>query len=166
MEDIIKKLNKPTLQVKFKKLNPLSQTPTRANKADAGFDLTATSIECPYSGLFNPLKSSAKARRRDYIEVGTGISCEIPEGYVGFLFPRSSISKTRHFLRNSVGVIDSGYRGEVKLRFSLDGGSSCYKVGDKVAQIIFIKLPTVELVEAEVLSTSDRGEGGFGSSGK
>jgi dUTP pyrophosphatase len=153
------------LEVKFKKLHPLSQTPTRANKTDAGLDLTATSIDRPYSGVFNPLKTSARARRRDYVEVGTGISFEIPEGYVGLLFPRSSISQTKHFLRNSVGVIDSGYRGEVKLRFSLDDGNSCYKVGDKVGQIIFIKLPTVQLTEVEELPPSERGGGGFGSSG-
>lgn len=98
--------------------------------------------------------------------MGTGVSLEIPEGYVGFLFPRSSISKTKHFLRNSVGVIDSGYRGEVKLRFSLDESSTSYQIGDKVGQVIFVKLPTVELTEVEELPTSARGEGGFGSSGK
>lgn len=150
------------MKVKFKKLNPSAKTPTKANETDAGFDLTATSIECPYSGLFNPLRSSA----RDYVEVGTGVSLEIPEGYVGFLFPRSSISKTKHFLRNSVGVIDSGYRGEVKLRFSLDESATSYQIGDKVGQVIFVKLPTVELTEVEELPTSARGEGGFGSSGK
>ena len=101
-----------------------------------------------------------------FVEVCTGISLEIPKGYVGLLFPRSSITKTKHFLRNSVGVIDSGYRGEVKLRFSLDESSTSYQIGDKVGQIIFIKLPAVELIEVEELSPSVRSTGGFGSSGR
>ena len=142
------------MKVKFKKLNGLAQSPSRANKGDAGFDLVASSIE-------HPLGSTGV-----FVEICTGISVEIPTGYVGLVFPRSSITKTKHFLRNSVGVIDSGYRGEIKLRFSLDESPSSYQIGDKVAQIIFIKLPTVELIEVEELSTSDRGTGGFGSSGK
>lgn len=135
------------MKVKFKKLNGLAQSPSRANKGDAGFDLVASSIE-------HPLGSTGV-----FVEICTGISVEIPTGHVGLVFPRSSITKTKHFLRNSVGVIDSGYRGEIKLRFSLDESPSSYQIGDKVAQIIFIKLPTVELIEVEELSTSDRGTG-------
>jgi dUTP pyrophosphatase len=101
-----------------------------------------------------------------YIEVGTGLSFEIPAGYVGLVFPRSSITKTRHFLRNGVGVIDSGYMGEVKLRFSPDESVSSYAIGDRVGQIIFLRLPVVNLIEVEDLSPSTRKEGGFGSSGK
>ena len=142
------------MKVKYKKLNPLAKHPAKANETDAGFDLVATSLEYPIgsTGIF--------------VEVCTGISFEIPKGHVGLLFPRSSITKTQHFLRNSVGVIDSGYRGEVKLRFSLDESPSSYQIGDKVGQIIFIKLPVVELIEVDELSTSDRSTGGFGSSGK
>ena len=142
------------MKVKYKKLNPLAKDPIRANETDAGFDLVATSLEHPFgsTGVF--------------VEVCTGISLEIPKGHVGLLFPRSSITKTKHFLRNSVGVIDSGYRGEIKLRFSLDESSTSYGIGDKVGQIIFIKLPVVELIEADELSTSDRSTGGFGSSGR
>ena len=142
------------MKVKFKKLNMLAQDPFRANGTDAGFDLIASSIE-------HPLGSTSL-----FVEVCTGISVEIPNGYVGLLFPRSSISTTKHFLRNSVGVIDSGYRGEIKLRFSLDESPTSYQIGDKVGQIIFIKLPVVELIEVEELSTSDRSTGGFGSSGR
>lgn len=142
------------MKVKFKKLNGLAQSPSRANKGDAGFDLVASSIE-------HPLGSTGV-----FVEICTGISVEIPTGHVGLVFPRSSITKTKHFLRNSVGVIDSGYRGEIKLRFSLDESPSSYQIGDKVAQIIFIKLPVVELIEADELSTSDRSTGGFGSSGR
>jgi len=99
------------------------------------------------------------------VEVTTGLACEIPAGYVGLVFPRSSISNTKHFLRNSVGVIDSGYRGEIKLRFSVDDSNTAYEIGDRVGQIVFLRLPVVDIVEAEELSSSARREGGFGSSG-
>lgn len=90
----------------------------------------------------------------------------MPQGYAGFVFPRSSISKTGHFLKNSVGVIDSGYRGEIKLRMSIPVGSENeYKVGDKIGQLIIIKLPWVEIEEVKELSDTDRGQGGFGSTG-
>jgi dUTP pyrophosphatase len=142
------------MKVKIKRLNPLAVAPSRANKHDAGFDLVATSIEYPSgsTGVF--------------IEVCTGLSFEIPPSYVGLIFPRSSISDTKHFLRNSVGVIDSGYRGEVKLRFSVDDSITSYQIGDRVGQIVFVKLPVIELIESESLAESDREEGGFGSSGR
>ena len=136
------------MKVKYKLLNSYASIPERANPNDAGFDLKATEITYPSSsGVF--------------IEVKTGIALEIPKNYVGLLFPRSSISNTKHFLRNSVGVIDSGYRGEIKLRFSIDDTSTCYQVGDKVGQIIFVKLPSIELVESQNLDPSHRGEGGL-----
>ena len=100
------------------------------------------------------------------MEVCTGLSFEIPSGYVGLVFPRSSISNTKHFLRNSVGVIDSGYRGEIKLRFSMDDSNTAYQIGDKVGQIVFLKLPKVNLVQSEDLSLTSRNTGGFGSSGQ
>lgn len=142
------------MKVKFKKLIPQAKVPERANPTDAGFDLSATSITYPSgsSGVF--------------IEACTGISLEIPKGYVGLVFPRSSISNTKHFLRNSVGVIDSGYRGEIKLRFSIDETNTSYQMGDKIGQIVFIKLPQIEMTESQDLSDSDRGTGGFGSTGK
>ena len=101
-----------------------------------------------------------------FYEYGTGLAMEIPEGYVGLVFPRSSISKTDHYLRNSVGVIDSGYRGEIKIRMStpLLGGVE-YKEGDRIAQLVIMKLPWVNIEEVEELSDTDRGDGGFGSTG-
>lgn len=141
------------MKVKFKKLVPHAQPPSQANSGDAGYDLTATAVNYPTvsEGVFT--------------EICTGLSFEIPKGYVGLVFPRSSISKTKHFLRNSVGVIDSGYRGEVKLRFSTDESNTSYKIGDRVGQIVFIKLPKIELTESDSLSGSQRSKGGFGSSG-
>jgi len=142
------------MKIKFKKLHELAQPPSRANDGDAGFDLKAIALEYPTEGDSGL-----------YIQARTGLSFEIPKGYVGLVFPRSSISKTRHSLRNAVGVIDSGYRGEVNLRFSHDQSNTAYKMGDKVGQIVFLKLPNIELIESESLSSSQRGTGGFGSSG-
>ena len=106
-------------------------------------------------------------RHGQYYEYGTGLAIEIPDGYVGLVFPRSSISKTDHFLRNSVGVIDSGYRGEVKLRMSVPAlGSKSYEVGEKIGQLLIIKLPTVNIQQVDTLSSSERGLGGFGSTGR
>ena len=142
------------MNVKYKLLNPLASPPKTANIGDAGFDLKATAITYPSEGV------------GVFIEVCTGLSFEIPSGYVGLVFPRSSISNTKHFLRNSVGVIDSGYRGEIKLRFSMDDSNTAYQIGDKVGQIVFLKLPKVNLVQSEDLSLTSRNTGGFGSSGQ
>ncbi len=142
------------MKIKFKKLHPRAKSPERAHEDDAGFDLFACATEWSLneaSGL--------------YTEYGTGIAVEIPKGYVGFLLPRSSISKTRHILKNSVGVIDSGYRGEIKFRFTPDQTRTAYTVGSKIGQIVFIKLPKIEMEEVDELSTSIRGNKGFGSSG-
>lgn len=142
------------MKVKFKKLHPHAVKPTQANDGDAGFDLKCVTAEIK------------QQQNSIFLECGTGISLEIPKGYVGLLFPRSSISNTKHSLRNSVGVIDSGYRGEIKLRFSPDNTSQAYVSGDKVGQIVFLRLPKIELEESESLLSSQRNEKGFGSSGK
>lgn len=148
------------LKVKIKKLIPEAVIPKYAKPGDAGMDLVATSQEFE--------KNAAGRRLQVY---GTGLAFEIPEGYVGLIFPRSSIAKTELALTNCVGVIDSGYRGEVKFKFAIDGGSRAtnegtYKVGDRIGQIIIMPYPAVEFEETEELSSTERGEGGFGSSGK
>jgi dUTP pyrophosphatase len=138
------------MKLKIKKLSKNSVVPFYAKSGDAGMDLTCTST----------------TKTTKYFEYGTGLAIEIPKGYSGFVFPRSSISKTDHFLKNSVGVIDSGYRGEIKLRMSVPTDSKNeYKVGDKIGQLIIMKLPWVEIQEVQELSDTDRGEGGFGSTG-
>lgn len=137
------------MQVKIKRLNDKAILPTKAHATDAGYDLYASS--CHYeNGL---------------VCYGTGIAVEIPQGYVGLVFPRSSIANTHLALSNSVGVIDSGYRGEIKAKFR-KGGTRGYNVGDRIAQLIIIPYPEVVFEEAEELSESDRGTGGYGSSGK
>lgn len=140
------------MNIKFKKLHEKAVVPSKAHAFDAGLDLTAVS----------------KTINSDwgYIEYGTGLAMEIPNWCVGLVFPRSSISKTRHFLRNSVGVIDSGYRGEIKLRFSLDNSDNIeYDLYHKVGQIMIIELPDLSISEVKELSLSERDSGGFGSTG-
>ncbi len=151
------------MQVKIKKLNSNAVIPTYAKTGDAGMDLVATEI----------LKDTP-----EQITYGMGIALEIPEGFVGLIFPRSSIRKTGLQLSNSVGVIDSGYRGELQATFNKIFGSEgmydetkiptteFYKVGDRIAQIMIIPYPPIEFVEADELSNTERGEGGFGSTGK
>ena len=93
---------------------------------------------------------------------------QIPEGFVGLVFKRSSVSKTSLMLRNAVGVIDSNYRGEIMLKFlDLEEISSLpnYVAGNKIGQIMIIERPQIELEEVEELSETSRGSGGFGSTG-
>jgi len=140
--------------------------PTYAKDGDAGMDVIATSIISD-----TPTQ----------ITYGLGIALEIPKGFVGLVFPRSSIRKTGLQLSNSVGVIDSGYRGELQATFNKLFGSEgmydemkvnqiqpndFYKVGDRIAQIMIIPHPEIEFEEADELSDTERGEGGFGSTGK
>jgi dUTP pyrophosphatase len=141
------------MKVRVKKLHPGAVVPKYAKPGDAGLDLTAISKEYDAAN--------------DLVVFGTGLAVEIPEGYVGLIFPRSSICKTPLILSNSVGVIDSGYRGEIKFMFRpIDRPRKNYEVGDRIGQLIIMPFPQVELVEAEELSSSERGTGGFGSSGK
>ena len=166
------------MKVKIKKLHPDAVIPAYAKAGDAGMDLTAVSIS--YDKYGN-------------ICYGTGLAFEIPEGYVGLVFPRSSVYKTNLNLSNSVGVIDSGYRGEVSLKFNILHNASpwlkflwqqrfkksrvlnvpvktlafgTYNVGDRVGQIIIMPYPQIEFEEALTLSDTERGSNGYGSSGK
>jgi len=144
------------LTVKFRKLVPEAVTPQYAQDGDAGMDLTSTSF-----------------RRTDtFMEYGTGIAVEIPSSHVGLLFPRSSITKAPKgvSLKNSVGVIDSNYRGEILVRFEFPYSNyhraEMPDIGDKIAQLIIIPYPKVHLEEVQELSDSNRGDGGFGSTDK
>lgn len=140
------------IELKIKKLHPDAVIPCYAKAGDAGMDLVATSV--------------AWNNTDTMVTYDTGLSLEIPEGYVGLLFPRSSVSKTTLNLANSVGVIDSGYRGSLMLKFRYLEEGDVYEVGDRVAQLVIMKLPFVEITEVAELSLSERGEGGFGSTGK
>lgn len=140
------------LRVKIKRLNKNAVIPTYAKAGDAGMDLVATS------------KPSNTSFQSTY---GTGLAFQIPSGYVGLIFPRSSIREKEISLSNAVGVIDSGYTGEVMATFNKHAGldSVDYKIGDKIAQIIIMPYPKIEFEEVDELSATERGTGGFGSTG-
>ena len=166
------------MEVKIKKLDPKAVIPKYAKPGDAGMDLTATSKF--YDEFGN-------------VCYGVGLAFEIPEGFVGLLFPRSSIYKYSITLSNSVGVIDSGYRGEVLFKFKpsgmfvdleeacisdtfeciefgkehdhLENNHSDYEIGDRIGQIIILPYPKIEFVEVDELSETERGIGGYGSTG-
>ena len=166
------------MEVKIKKLHKDAVIPKYAKPGDAGLDLTATSMEYDEDGNW---------------VYGTGLAFEIPEGYVGMLFPRSSNAKTNMYLTNSVGILDSGYRGEVMFKYKTVHNVSnylphwwyakvlkrkgyevhidcithkAYKVGDRIGQIIIIPYPKIDFVEVDELSETERGTGGYGSSGE
>ncbi len=140
------------LNVKIKKLHPDAVIPKYAKDGDAGLDLVATEIVDNTSSQ---------------VTYGTGLAMEIPYGYVGLLFPRSSIKNYELELSNSVGVADSGYRGEIRAVFNKTNGmdSMKYNVGDKVVQLIILPYPKINFVLSDELSDSERGTGGYGSTG-
>lgn len=150
------------MEVKIKKLHPDAVIPTYGTDGSAGMDLTAVSHEIDEYG------------NRVY---HTGIAVEIPRGYVGLIFPRSSICKHSIHLTNAVGVIDSDYRGEITAKFKptpyfkadiydFQTFPSQYKEGDRIAQMIIIPYPQIEFKEVDELSDTERGNGGYGSTGR
>lgn len=154
------------MKIKFKKLHEDAVLPSYARPGDAGLDITTVSDSVSTN-------SGEDKSQWYYIEYKTGLAVELPEGYVGLLFPRSSISKSALILANSVGILDSGFRGEICFRFKVDAGimaqAICdshpakYKKGDKIGQLVIIPYPTVKPEFGEELSKTERGEGGFGS---
>lgn len=162
------------MKVKFKKLNEDAVLPSYAKPGDAGMDITATS-----DGV--TIFSENNSDLWYYIEYKTGLAVEIADGYVGLMFPRSSISKSALSLANAVAVVDSGYRGEICFRFKIDSGLvdqayknlglgggniSKYKKGDRIGQLVILPYPTIEPEFVDELSDSERGSSGFGSSGQ
>lgn len=169
------------MKVNIKKLHPDAVIPKYAKQGDAGMDLTATSKF--YDEFGN-------------VCYGVGLAFEIPEGFVGLLFPRSSICKQTITLSNAVGVLDSGFRAEVSFKFKpsvmfLDDSEEStisegfdyiaagknypddihdvhtdYEIGDRIGQIIILPYPQIEFNEVSELSSTERGSGGFGSTGK
>lgn len=136
------------MQVAVQRVHERAVLPTYAHASDACFDLTAA--------------SSIVQGGQQIID--TGLIFAIPEGYVGLVFPRSSISHvTGLVLANSVGVIDAGYRGTVQLRFR--GTEPYYQVGQRCGQMLIIPVPHIVLQEVTTMAETDRGQGGFGSTG-
>jgi dUTP pyrophosphatase len=156
------------MKVKIKKLHPDAVIPAYSKKGDAGLDLTAVTREV--DGYGN-------------IVYNTGLAIEIPDGYVGLLFPRSSNCKVDLILTNHVGVVDSGYRGAITFKYAKYRENGLdkdimrydpidttypiqYNVGDRIGQLLIIPYPQIELEEAAELSDSERGTGGYGSTGR
>jgi len=141
------------MKIHFKKLNPQAQKPNFGKPGDAGADLVAIH-------LYKFSEGQAV--------YGTGLAVEIPEGMVGLVFPRSSIRDYDLTMANSVGVIDSGYRGEIIITFNFKPNhriDRTYKVGDRIAQLIIIPVPLTNYVEVDELSETERGHAGHGSTG-
>jgi dUTP pyrophosphatase len=145
------------MQVKFKLLDEKAVLPSYAKPGDAGLDIT---IIDDGKKVIDP--------KGIVVTYRTGLSVEIPDGHVGFIFPRSSITnKTPLILGNSVGVIDSQYRGEILVQFrDLSNGYSknTYKTGDRVAQLVILPFPLIEPISVSELTETVRGTSGFGSS--
>lgn len=141
------------MKVKFKKLHENAVIPSYAKAGDAGMDLTAT---------------TEISNTTNQVTYGIGLAVEIPEGFFGLVFPRSSIRKYELSLSNAVGVVDSGYRGELQATFNKTNGfySKKYEAGDRIAQLVVLPYPPIEPEEVDELSETERGDGGFGSSGK
>lgn len=140
------------MEVKIQRLSKHAQTPTRANVSDAGWDLYASE-----DVIIDPGASTL---------VSTDIAMAIPDGYVGLIWDRSGMAVKRGVHRFA-GVIDSGYRGEVKICLWNSSDKFCIiNEGERIAQILFQIVPPFILIEGDVLDdATDRGDGGFGSSG-
>ena len=164
-----------SVKVKFKKLNKKAVIPTKAHPGDAGYDMTAVAINVTDK----------------YIEYDTGIATAIPEGYVGYIFANSRVSKYDLDLCNAVGVIDSNFRNSIRFRYRVTKSpKQCvqltktryfdvvkdvnlfdevcftpktFQIGDVVGQLIIMPIPTIDFEEVAELDDTDRGMGGFGS---
>jgi dUTP pyrophosphatase len=160
-----------SLNIPFKRLDPNAVLPTYAKPGDSGMDLTAVDFQITDG----------------FIEYRTGLAVEIPLGFEGQIRPRSSVSKKPLILANGPGTIDAGYRGEIRVRFRpigdlstsevvegilndhLNGESESpfgYLPGERVAQLVVVEVPLIFPMWATDLTDTERGEGGFGSSGK
>jgi dUTP pyrophosphatase len=140
------------MNVNIKLEHPEAKIPTKAHSTDAGFDLAAVSI----------------TQTDQYIEYDTGVVVEIPKNHVGLVFPRSSISKYDLSLCNSTAVIDVGYLGTIKLRFSTkkESDNKIYVVGDRIGQLVIIPYPEVQFSIVDSFAATERNTGGFGSTNK
>ncbi len=140
--------------LRVRRTDPRAVIPTRAYEHDAGLDLYA----------LEPLTLAPGERA----SARTGVAVEIPAGHAGLVLPRSGLA-ARHGLAlvNAPGLIDAGYRGELQvLLLNTDRTQSCaLAAGDRIAQLVLVEVATPAVIEVEELSDSERGMGGFGSSG-
>lgn len=144
------------MKIRFKKLSDKAKLPMKAHEGDASYDLCSTKIT-------TEVGEDAKL----VIVYHTDLAVEIPKGYAGFLFSRSSIFKKSLTLTNCVGIIDSGYRGGIMAKFkcNTDVVPSVYKEGERFAQLVIMPYADAEWEESDELSEGDRNEAGHGSTG-
>ncbi len=143
------------MELHVAKLKEGATVPTRAHEGDAGLDLCA--VEAAHIGP------------GERWSVGTGIAVEVPDGHAGLVLPRSGLAREHGIgLVNGPGLIDSGYRGEVSVLLLNTDPAETFRIepGDRIAQLVIVPIALAEPVEAEALSQSVRGDGGFGSSGR
>jgi dUTP pyrophosphatase len=143
------------MELPIARLNPEARLPTRAHQGDAGLDLYAC--------------EQAHIGPGERWSVGTGVGVEIPEGHAGLVLPRSGLAREHGIsLVNSPGLIDSGYRGELRVLLLNNDPAETFRVtaGDRVAQLVLVPIALATPVEVESLADSVRGGGGFGSSGR
>jgi dUTP pyrophosphatase len=143
------------VELPIARLNDAAVMPSRAHEGDAGLDLCAC--------------EAAHIGPGERWSIGTGIALEIPDGHAGLVLPRSGLAKKHGIaLVNSPGLIDSGYRGEVRVLLLNTDPADIFRVepGDRIAQLVIAPIALAEPVEATTLADSSRGDGGFGSSGR
>jgi len=140
------------MENKVKKLNDEAKIPEYAHHNDAGMDLF--SVE------------EVKIEPHQRVQIKTGLAFEVPDGYVGLIWDKSGLSH-KHGLKTLGGVLDSGYRGELMVGLvNVSGETYTIEKGHKVAQMLIQKIEQPKITESETLSEAERGEGGFGSTGK
>jgi dUTP pyrophosphatase len=143
------------MELSVARLSDAARVPTRAHEGDAGLDLYAS--------------ESAHIGPGERWSVGTGLALEIPPGHAGLVLPRSGLAREHGVtLVNSPGLIDAGYRGEVRVLLLNTDPAEIFRIaaGDRIAQLVISRVEPVEPVEVEALTESARGDGGFGSSGR
>ena len=143
------------LKIKLQKVTEDARMPIKGSEHAAAYDVYAHSITSDINGK---------------VKVGLGFKTEIPKGYKGIIVPRSNLTKFRWILNNSYGVIDSDYRGEWMAIFTLIDNNDVndtfpYGIGDRVAQIYFEEVLPISFDVVPELEQSERGDGGFGSTG-
>ena len=143
------------MELKVARVERGATLPSRAHQGDAGLDLYAS--------------EAAHIGPGERWSVGTGIAVEIPDGHAGLVLPRSGLAKKHGIsLVNSPGLIDSGYRGEIRVLLLNTDPAETFRVesGDRIAQLVITPITLADPVEASSLAESTRGDGGFGSSGR
>lgn len=145
------------MEIKIKKLKENAVIPKRASTSAAGYDLYAC-LDC----------ESVTIEPNSNVKIGTGLSIAVPEGYFGAIFARSGLAAKENLRpANCVGVADSDYRGEYIVALHNDGQTvRVVKNGDRIAQLVIMPFLSAEFIEADELDSTERGDGGFGSTGK